>query len=100
MDTGTQDATHKTPSEQVALVKEIGFGGVGPIYHNAAEIQQWLVELDQNRLKMLHSTCRCGSMMSRKPEVSQGGSSRITQRGDTLLWLYVTDKRGTPFGHQ
>jgi len=27
MDTGTQDATHKTPAEQVALVKEIGFAG-------------------------------------------------------------------------
>ena len=31
MDTGTRDAKHVTPAEQVALVKELGFAGVGPI---------------------------------------------------------------------
>jgi len=96
MDTGTQDATHKTPTEQVALVKEVGFAGVGPIYHNAAELQQWLVALDQNRLKMfaLYLPLRLDDVPASLATVKEAAAAL---RGrDTLLWLYVTDKRGTP----
>lgn len=98
MDTGTQDATHKTPAEQVALVKEIGFAGVGPIYHNAAELQQWLVALDQNQLKMfaLYLPLQLDDVPASLTSVKEAASAL---RGrDTLLWIYVTDKRGTPMG--
>jgi len=97
MDTGTQDATHKTPAEQVALVKEVGFAGVGPTYHNAAELQQWLVALDQNRLKMfaIYLQLRLDDVPASLALVKEAAAAL---RGwDTLLWLYVTDKRGTPF---
>ena len=96
MDTGTEDATHKTPAEQVALVKEIGFAGVGPIYHNAAELQQWLVALDQNRLEMfaLYMPLRLDDVPASLASVKEAAAAL---RGrDTLLWLYVTDKKGTP----
>jgi sugar phosphate isomerase/epimerase len=96
MDTGTQDETHKTPAEQVALVKEIGFAGVGPIFHNAAELQQWLVALDQNRLKMfaLYLPLRLDDVPASLASVKEAAAAL---RGrDTLLWLYVTDNRGTP----
>lgn len=95
MDTGTQDATHKTPAEQVALVKEVGFAGVGPIYHNAAELQQWLAALDQNRLKMfaLYLPLRLDDVPASLASVKEAAAAL---RGrDTLLWLYVTDTRGT-----
>ena len=96
MDTGTQDATHKTPAEQVALVKEVGFAGVGPIYHNAAELQQWLVALDQNRLKMfaLYLPLQLDDVPASLASVKEAAAAL---RGrDTLLWIYVTDKRRTP----
>ena len=96
MDTGTQDATHKTPAEQVALAKEVGFAGVGPIYHNAAELQQWLVALDQNRLKMfaLYLPLRLDDVPASLASVKEAAAAL---RGrDTLLWIYVTDKRRTP----
>lgn len=96
MDTGTQDATHKTPAEQVALVKEIGFDGVGPIYHNAAGLQEWLVALDQNSLKMfaLYLPLQLDDVSASLASVKEAAAAL---RGrDTLLWLYVTDKRGTP----
>ena len=96
MDTGTQDATHKTPAEQVALVKEVGFAGVGPIYHNAAELQQWLVALDQNRLKMfaLYLPLQLDDVPASLASVKEAAA---TLRGrETLLWIYVTDKRGAP----
>ena len=97
MDTGTQDATHKTPAEQVALVKEIGFAGVGPIYHNAAELQQWLVALDQNRLKMfaLYLQLRLDDVPASLASVKE--ATAALHGRDTLVWLYVTDTRGVPF---
>lgn len=96
MDTGTRDATHKTPAEQVALVQEIGFSGVGPIYHNAAELQEWLAALDKCRLKLfalympLQLDDKAASLAAIKAVAP-------TLRGrDTLLWLYVTDKTSRP----
>ena len=98
MDTGTQDATHNTPAEQVALAKEIGFAGVGPIYHNAAELQQWLVALDQSRLKMfaIYLPLRLDDVPASLASVKWAAAAL---RGrDTLLWLYVTGKRDMPSG--
>lgn len=94
MDTGTQDATHKTPAEQVALVKEVGFAGVGPTYSNVAELQQWLVALDQNRLEMfaLYLQLRLDDVPASLATIKEAAA---TLRGrDTLLWLYVTNKKG------
>ena len=95
MDTGTQDATHKTPAEQVALVKEIGFAGVGPTYHNAAELQQWLVALDQNRLKMfaLYLPLQLDDVSASLASVKEAAA--VLRGRDTLLWIYVTSKRGS-----
>ena len=94
MDTGTQDATHKTPAEQVALVKEVGFDGVGPTYNNIAELQQWLVALDQNRLKMfaLYLQLRLDDVPASVASVKEAATALRGQ--DTLLWLYVTNKKG------
>src|ERR1035438_4655462 len=95
MDTGTQDATHRTPAEQVALVKEVGFAGVGPIYHNAAELQQWLVALDQSRLKMfaLYLQLRLDDVPASLASVKEAAAAL---RGrDTLRWPFVTDNRSS-----
>ena len=97
MDTGTQDATHKTPAEQVALVKDIGFAGVGPIYHDAAELHQWLVALDQSHLKMfaLYLSLRLDDVPASLASVKE--ATAALRGRDTLLWIYVTDKRGPRF---
>ena len=97
MDTGTQDATHKTPAEQVALAKEIGFAGVGPTFHDTAELQQWLVALDQNQLKMyaLYLQLRLDDVSASLASIREAATAL---RGrDTLLWVYITDKKGAPF---
>jgi sugar phosphate isomerase/epimerase len=95
MDTGTQDETHKTPAEQVALVKEVGFDGVGPIYHNVDELQQWLVALDQNRLKMfaLYLQLQLDDVPASLASIKD--ATAALRGRDTLLWIYVTDKRAT-----
>jgi sugar phosphate isomerase/epimerase len=96
MDTGTQDATHKTPAEQVALAQEIGFAGVGPIYHNRAELQEWLVALDQSRLKMfaLYLPLQLDDVAASLASIKEAASEL---RGrDTLLWIYVFYKKDAP----
>ena len=97
MDTGTQDATHKTPAEQVALVRQVGFAGVGPTYNNLAELQQWLVALDQNRLKMyaLYLQLRLDDVPASLTSVKQ--AAEALHGRETVLWVYITDKRGTHF---
>ena len=93
MDTGTRDATHKTPAEQVALVKEIGFAGVGPTYENAAVLQEWLLALDQSRLKMfaLYLQLRLDDVPGSLVAIRQAAGAL---RGrDTLLWIYITNKK-------
>jgi sugar phosphate isomerase/epimerase len=95
MDTGTQDATHSTPAEQVALVKEVGFAGVGPTYHDMADLQQWLASVDRNRLKMfaLYLPLRLDDVPASLASVKEAAAAL---RGrDTLLWLYVTGKKKT-----
>jgi sugar phosphate isomerase/epimerase len=52
MDTGTKDATHQTPEQQVALVQEAGFAGVAPTYQNPEMLRETLAALDQRKLKM------------------------------------------------
>ena len=96
MDTGTRDATHKTPEEQVALIKELGFAGIGPIYHGADDLQQWFAALDKAGLKMfaLYVPLRLDAI-----EASITSLKEITaalKGRDTMLWLYVTDKGHKP----
>jgi sugar phosphate isomerase/epimerase len=97
MDTGTQDATHKTPAEQVALVKEIGFAGVGPTYHNRVELQEWLAALDQSRLKMyaLYLPLQLDDVPASLSSIKEAAA--MLRGRETLLWVYINDKRGADF---
>lgn len=96
MDTGTQDATHHTPAEQVALVKETGFAGAGPIYHDLDELQAWCAALDQAGLNLfaLYVELPLDDLPGHL-ETIQKISSALHGR-KTLLWLYVTDRQSQP----
>lgn len=52
MDTGTRDADHQTAEQQVALVQEVGFAGIAPIYQTPEMLRDTLASLDQRKLKM------------------------------------------------
>jgi len=97
MDTGTHDAVHKTPAEQVALVKQIGFDGVGPTYESAAALQQWLAALDQYHLKMfaLYLPLRLDDVSASLSSIKEAAAA-LSGR-DTLLWIYITANSGRPF---
>lgn len=92
MDTGTCDATHKTPAEQVALIKEIGFDGIGPIYHGLADLQQWDAALDAAGLKMfaLYVPLKLDDVEASLASLREVATA--LKGRDTMIWLFVTDK--------
>jgi sugar phosphate isomerase/epimerase len=94
MDTGTRDATHRTPAEQVALVKELGFAGVGPIYHGADDLQQWYAALDQQGLKLFALYLNLNMDEGVTPQLKEAVTA--LKGHDTFVWLYVTTKKFKP----
>jgi len=89
MDTGTRDANHNTPEEQVALVQEVGFAGIAPIYRNPVMLRETLAALDNHKLKIFAVYVPL-DLDSASP-VSPAIRDTIEQlRGrDAFLWLYV-----------
>ena len=96
MDTGTRDAAHHTAAEQVALVKEIGFAGIGPIYSKPQALREMLAALDAERLKMFALYLQLN--LDAADPVSPAIRDAIDQlRGrDTVLWLFVTTAAHKP----
>lgn len=89
MDTGTRDAKHKSPEEQVALVQEVGFAGLAPIYQKPEMLRATLDALDQRKLKMFAVYVPLN--LDSPDPVNPAIRDTIEQlRGrDSVLWLYV-----------
>ena len=94
MDTGTRDATHRTPAEQVALVKELGFAGVGPIYHGLDDLKQWYAALDQQGLKMFALYLNLNLDEGVTPQLKEAVAA--LKGRDTFAWVFVTTKKFKP----
>lgn len=89
MDTGTRDANHQTPDQQVALVREVGFAGIAPIYRNPAQLRDMLAALDARKLAMFAVYVPLN--LDSPDPLSPAIRDMIEQlRGrDAILWLYV-----------
>jgi sugar phosphate isomerase/epimerase len=96
MDTGTRDAIHQTPEQQVALVQEVGFAGFAPIYHKPEMLRDTLDALDQRKLKMFAVYVPLD--LDSPTPVSPAIRDVIQQlRGrDAFLWLYVNFRAHPP----
>jgi sugar phosphate isomerase/epimerase len=94
MDTGTRDATHRTPAEQVALVKELGFAGVGPIYHGMEDLKQWYAALDQQGLKLFALYLNLNFDEGVTPQLKEAVTA--LKGRDTFAWVFVTTKKFKP----
>lgn len=96
MDTGTRDSTHQTPEEQVALVQEVGFAGIAPIYQKPQKLRETLVALDRRKLKMFAVYVPLD--LDSPTPVSPAIRDTIEQlRGrDSILWLYVNFRAHKP----
>jgi sugar phosphate isomerase/epimerase len=89
MDTGTRDAKHQTPAQQVELVKEVGFAGIAPIYLKPEMLRETLDALDKHKLKMFAVYVPLN--LDSPDPLSPAIRDTIEQlRGrDSVLWLYV-----------
>ena len=96
MDTGTKDAQHQTAEAQVAMIKEIGFAGIGPIYTTPVALREMCAALDRQQLKMF--AVYVGLDLDATSPVSPQIRDAISQlKGrSAVLWLYVTSKKLKP----
>ena len=94
MDTGTRDANHKTAESQVAMLKELGYAGIGPIYGNVNGLLEMLSALDKHGLKMpaLYVGLNIDGGKSAVTDQLRDAIKALKGR-DTLVWLYVTSKK-------
>ncbi len=96
MDTGTKDAQHQTAEAQVALVKEIGFAGIGPVYTTSVALREMLAALDRHQLKLFveYVNLNIDEASLVNPQILDAVSQ--LQGRDAILWLYVTSKKFKP----
>lgn len=96
MDTGTRDATHQTPAEQVAMIKELGYAGIGPIYRGVDDLKQWFAALDKAGLKMfaLYVPLRLEAIEASITSLKEVAAA--LKGRETMLWLYVMEKGRPP----
>jgi sugar phosphate isomerase/epimerase len=94
MDTGTQDANHRTADAQAAMLKELGYAGVGATL--GQDIPAWHAALDKHGLKMstLYVTLAVdnpdGTLAALDKAVKE-----LTGR-DTIIWLAATNRKVKP----
>lgn len=96
MDTGTKDTTHQTAEQQVALVKEIGFAGIGPIYANPAGLRDMLAAVDKQGLRLFAEYVKLD--LDAATPVSADIRDTIAQlKGrDAILWLFTVSGSRKP----
>ncbi len=95
MDTATKDAKHQTAAEQVAMVKELGYAGIGcTAGKGLAEMQQ---ESDKNGLRLF--TVYLGVNIDPDqpkygPELKE--AIEVLKGRNAILWLFVRSKTHKP----
>ncbi len=96
MDTGTRDAKHQTAEQQAALVREIGFAGIGPIYKNPEGLRDMLAAVDRHGLRLFAEYVKLDLDAATPvgPEI-RDTIGQLKGR-DAFLWLHVVSKTFKP----
>lgn len=95
MDTATKDAKHKTAKEQVEMVKELGYAGIGATA--GKELAQMAEELDKNNLRLFAAYVGCNidtDARSYGPELKE--AIEVMKGRNAILWLFVQSKKLKP----
>jgi sugar phosphate isomerase/epimerase len=95
MDTGTKDASHQTAREQVRMIKELGYAGIG--VQGFEGLDAMLQELDQARLKLYNIYFLVDIDPGKEPYDTRLKEAVQRLRGrDVMLWTAVTSRRFKP----
>ncbi len=95
MDTATKDDKHKTPKEQVEMVRELGYAGIGG--RADKELGEMVKELDKNDLQMFAVYLGANidaDQPSYGPELKE--AIEVLKGRNTMLWLFVLSKKFKP----
>ena len=95
MDTATKDDKHKTAKQQVEMVKELGYAGIGcTAGKGLAEMAE---ELDKNGLRLFAAYVGCyidADARSYGPELKE--AIEVMKGRNAILWLFVQSKKLKP----
>ncbi len=94
-DTGIKDAKHASAKEQVEMVKELGYAGIGYTERNG--LAEMLKELDKNGLRLF--TVYLGVNIDpgqQKYDPKLKEAINTLKGRNTILWLYVISKKHKP----
>jgi sugar phosphate isomerase/epimerase len=95
MDTGTRDATHQTARQQVEMIKELGYPGIGIVGFEGLDAM--LQELDRARLKLYNIYFLVDIDPGKVPYDSRLEKAiRELQGRDVTLWAGVTSQKFKP----
>ncbi|MDT8301963.1 MAG: family 16 glycoside hydrolase [Sedimentisphaerales bacterium] len=95
MDTATKDDKHKTAKEQVEMVRELGYAGIGG--RADKELGEMLEELDKNDLRMFAVYLGANIDADQKsygPELKE--AIELLKGSNSILWLFVQSKKLKP----
>lgn len=95
MDTATKDATHQTAKEQVEMVRELGYAGIGCTA--GEELAEMAKELDKNGLRLF--TVYLGINIDSDqpkygPELKE--TIEVLRGRNSMLWLFVRSRKLKP----
>jgi len=95
MDTATKDAAHQTAIEQVEMVRELGYAGIGCTA--GQELGEMAKELDKNGLRLF--TVYLGvnidpDQQKYGPELKE--TIEVLKDRNAMLWLFVQSKQHKP----
>ncbi len=95
MDTGTKDAKHKTAKQQVEMLKDLGYDGIGCTA--GKEVAEMLKELDKNGLRLFAVYLGANIDAEQQkygPELKE--AIEVLKGRNAILWLFVLSKKHKP----
>jgi len=95
MDTGTKDAKHKTEKQQVEMIKELGYDGIGCTA--GPGLGEMLKELDKNGLRLfaVYLGANIDADQPRYgPELKE--AIEVLKGRNAIIWLFVLSKKHKP----
>lgn len=94
MDTGTKDARHHTAKQQVDMLKELGYDGIGVGFERGESLAEMLRELDKNGLRLftVYTGVNIDPGQQRYgPRLTE--ALKILKGRNTILWILVRSKK-------
>ncbi|HON92598.1 MAG TPA: DUF1080 domain-containing protein [Sedimentisphaerales bacterium] len=97
MDTATQDANHKTASQQAQMLKDLGYAGIGPGYTGVAPLAEMLKELDARDLQLFAVYAGINIDAGTQPyDPSLKEAMKVLEGRNAILWIFAQSKQFSP----